>query len=143
MSSIVDELLAAGRRTAQSLMDSTVLIRRETARVRNPANGELEPTWQVIYRGPARVRLTDTDPREVDAVGQRFAVEDPTVSLPVHADPRIEAGASADVRVDDVGTVTANVHDDGQVGTVFRIAGRVGQTHSTARRLRAEVLSHA
>lgn len=143
MSGPVDELLAAGRETAQSLMESVVLIRRETGTTKNPSNGQIEKTWTTIYEGPARVRLTDSDPRDVDASGQRFAIQDPVVSLPVLGDPRIVTGASAAVHVDDVGTVRENPHDPGEVGTTFRIDGRVGQTHSTARRLRAEVLSHA
>lgn len=143
MSGVSAAMLARARQTAQDLMDSTVLIRRETGKVRNPANGELEKTWQDIYKGPARVRLTDADPRDVDAVGQRFAVQRPTLSLPVDLDPRIELGTSAAVRVDDVVTVIANDHDPGQVGAVVRIAGWSGQTHSTARRMRVEVLSYA
>lgn len=141
--SIVDELLAAGRATAQSLMDTTVRISRKTGQVPNQQTGKLEATWTEVYKGPARVRLTGSDPRDVDAAGQRFAIQDPTVSLPVGDDPRIEVGSSADVRVDDEGVVLSNEHDSGEVGTTFRIDGRVGQTHSTARRLRAEVLSHA
>lgn len=143
MSDLVDELLAAGRETAQALMDSTVVIRRETGKTPNPATGQVERIWTDIYQGPARLRLTDSDPQEVDAAGQRFAVEDPRISLPIAADPRITTGTSAAVRVDDVGTVLANEHDAGEIGTTFRLAGRVGQTHSTARRLRVEVLSHA
>lgn len=143
MTGIVDELLAAGRETAQALMDSTVLIRRKTGTTPNPSNGQLEPVWQDIYKGPARVRLTNADPRDVDAVGQRFAIRDPTVSLPIAADPRIELGSSAAVRVDDVGTVLTNTPDPGEVGTSFRVDGRSGQTHSTARRLPVEVLAYA
>lgn len=142
MNGFIDELLAAGRETAQSLMDSTVLIRRKTGQAYNQDTGKIEPTWAVIYRGPARVRLTGSEPRDVDAVGQRFAIQNPVVSLPVGSDPRIESGSSSAVSVDDEGEVLANEHDIGEVGTTFRVDGRVGQTHSTARRLRAEVLSH-
>lgn len=143
MSGFVDELLAAGRETAQALMETTVLIRRKTGTTRNPENGELVPTWNEIYKGPARVRLTAGDARDVDAFGQRFAVQDPIVSLPIGEDPRIDVGSSAAVRKDDVGEVLTNPPDPGEVGTEFRVDGRLGQTHSTARRLRAEVLSHA
>ncbi|WP_449408002.1 DUF6093 family protein [Microbacterium maritypicum] len=140
--SVVDELLADGRRVAQSLMDSTVVIRRETGTTRDSEKGKVVPTLEVIYRGPARVRLTNADPREVDASGQRFSIQDPTISLPIGDDPRIEVGSSAAVRVDDVGEVVATPHDTGEVGTTFRVYGRTGQTHSTARRLKVEVLSH-
>lgn len=143
MSGIVDELLEAGRARAQSLMDSTVLIRRVTGKIKNPETGQLEPTWLEVYKGPARLRLTNSDPRDVDASGQRYAIQDPMVSLPILADERITIGSSAAVHVDDVGEIVENDDDPGEVGTTFRVAGRLGQTHSTARRLRAEVLSHA
>lgn len=143
MSGFVDDLLAAGRQTAQALMESTVRIRRKTGQTPNRTTGKVETTWSTVYEGPARVRLTGSDPREIDAVGQRVAIQDPTVSLPIGDDARIVTGTSAAVRLDDVGEVLANPPDPGETGTAFRIAGRVGQTHSTARRMRAEVITDA
>lgn len=142
MSGFVDEALNRGRALAQALMESTVRIRRQTGEVRNPTTGKLQKTWDVIYEGPARLRETNAQPREIDAAGQRLAEQSPTVSLPIGDDDRIQAGASADVLVDDVGVVLTNPPAPGAVGTQFRVAGQHEQTHSTSRRLPVEVLTH-
>lgn len=142
MSGNVSDILSAGRERAQSLMDSTVRIRRKTGTARNPATGKVDATWATIYEGPARVRFSAGQPRSVDSAGQRLAEQSPTVSLPIVSDPRIVSGSSSAVRVDDEGVVLANPEDPGTVGTEFRISGLHEQTHSTARRLPVEVHAH-
>lgn len=138
----LDVLLAEGRERAQSLMESTVRIRRQTGEARNQANGRVETTWTTIYEGPARLRFAGGQPREVDVAGQRLAEQSPTVCLPIGADSRITVGSSAAVRVDDEGEVLDNDPDSGIEGATFRVAGVHEQTHSTQRRLPVEVHSH-
>jgi len=138
----VGNALRSARALAQRLMQSRVSIRRRTGELRNQETGQTEPTWATVYEGPARLRFTSAQPRDIDASGQRLTEQSPTVSLPIADDPRITLGASADVHVDDVGEVISNDPDPGVVGLGFRIAGRHDQTHSSARRLPVEVFSH-
>lgn len=133
----------AGRERAESLMDSTVRISRKTSEARNPSNGRVDATWEVVYEGPARLRFTGGQPRDIDVAGQRFAEQSPTVCLPIGDDDRITVGSSDAVRVDDEGEVLDNEPDSGVENTTFRIAGVHEQTHSTQRRLPVEVHSHA
>jgi hypothetical protein len=131
------------RREAESLMDTTVLIRRTAGESFDEATGTYVPAWDVIYEGPARIRFARSALKEVDGAGQRLAEQSPSVSLPIGANRRITAGTSADVRVDDVGEVTLNPDDPGIVGLRFRVSGQHSQTHSSARRLPVEVAAHA
>lgn len=142
MSEVVGGVLAAGRARAQSLMESTVRIRRKTGETRNTATGQITPTWSTIYEGPARIRFTGTQPRDIDAAGQQLVEQTPIVGLPIGDDPRIVTGTSGAVNVDDVGSVLTNPDDSSIVGGEFRVAGRHDQTHSTARRLPVEVFTH-
>lgn len=139
----LDDSLEAGRARAQSLMESTVRICRQTGENRNSETGRVEPTWTTIYDGPARLRFSGGQPREVDVAGQRLSEQTPTVCLPIGADERITVGSSDAVRVDDEGEVLDNEPDSGIENTTFRIAGVHEQTHSTQRRLPVEVHSHA
>src|SRR5687768_12112409 len=107
-------------------MQTTVIIRRAGAPVRDPATGTMVPSLTTIYTGPARVRFPTGQPRDVDQSGQRVAEQSPTVWVPVHA---------AGICVDDVGEVTSNPHATEDVGLRFRVAGVHVQTHSTSRRL--------
>lgn len=138
----IDGILEEGRARAQSLMDSVVRVRRQTGETRNSATGRVEPTWTTIYEGPARLRFSGGQPREVDVAGQRLAEQTPHVCLPIGADERIVTGASDAVRVDDEGEVLENEPDSGIENTTFRVAGVHEQTHSTQRRLPVEVHSH-
>lgn len=131
----VESALARGRALADALMVTTVRIRRQTGKAKNPVTGQIEPTWAVIYEGPARVRFGNTQPRDIDAAGQLLVEQSPTVSLPIGAD-------SALVRTNDEGTVLGNPPDPGLVGLDFRIAGIHAQTHATARRFPVEVTTH-
>lgn len=134
--------LAAARHRKAGLMGSTVRIERESGSTRNTTTGKVEKTWTTVYEGPGRLRATDTQPRDVDAAGQRLVEQTPTVSLPIGEDLRIVTGSSGAVRPDDVGEVIANPDDVSAVGLRFRIAGEHDQTHSTSRRLPVEVLTH-
>lgn len=136
------QVLAAGRALAESLMDSTVLIRRKTGETRNKETGKVTSSWATVYAGPARVRFGNAQPRDLDAGGQRSVEQAPTVGLPIGEHPDITEGSSAAVQVDDEGSITANPDDAGIVGTRFRIAGVHEQTHSTSRRLPVEVFTH-
>lgn len=143
MRAAAERALSEGRAVAQSLMDSTVLIRREAGKSKNRSTGRLETQWTEIYEGPARVRGTDAQPRDVDSAGEIVAEQTPEVWLPIGDDDRVVTGASADVRVDDIGTILTNPSAPGAVGTRFRVSGQHEQTHSTSRRMPVEVFSHA
>lgn len=127
-------MLQRGRILIESLMQTTVRIRHKTGQTRNQETGQLETTWTTVYEGPGRVRFTRAEPRDIDASGQRFAEQSPTVSLPI--------ATSVAVDIDDEGEILANDLDPAVVGLRFRIAGIHEQTHSTARRFPVEVLSH-
>ena len=128
-------MLHRGRAMADSLMQSTCIIRRASGPpVRDPETGTTGPSLVTIYEGPCRVRFGVGSPREVDQAGQRFAEQSPTVWLPVHA---------SGIRVDDAGELTANPHAPEDVGTTFRIAGIHAQTHSTSRRFPVDTLNFA
>ncbi|MFF7681470.1 DUF6093 family protein [Microbacterium sp. NPDC007973] len=137
-------VLERGRAVAESLMQSTVRIRRRSAtKTRNPQTGREEYTWSLIYEGPARLRADGAQPQDQDAAGQQVTDRQMRLWLPIAEHPDIVAGTSSDVHVDDVGTLTANPWDPKSVGTEFRVRDGHVQTHSTARRLPVEVTSHA
>lgn len=129
-----ERMLHRGRAWAESLMQSTVLIRRRSGETRNEETGQIEPSWSTVYEGPARIRFGNAQPRDTDVIGQRIVEQSPIVSLPL--------ATSASVHVDDEGEVTANPLDPGLVGFRFRIAGLHEQTHATARRFPVEVFTH-
>jgi len=121
------------RAAAESMMHSTVIIRRPSGSTWNEETGTSVPAWVDVYEGPARIRFKDTQPRVADAAGEQVVDQAPVLSLPI--------ATSADVRVDDIATVTANPTDPGLIGLQFRIAGVHAQTHATARRFPVEVVS--
>lgn len=120
-----------GRKTAEALMESTCVIKRQTGTAPD-SNGVEQPTYATVYTGKCRLRITDARPNTVVAAGQSVAVQSPILSLPV------TAAGSADVRVDDIATISSPL--DGNT-VVARIAGFHTQTHSTARRFPVEVQS--
>lgn len=128
---------------AESLMTSTVHIRRAGPVARNPETGTETPSWTDVYVGPGRLRASDAQPRDVDSAGQKLTDRSLTLSLPIGDHPDITHGRSADVDVDDVGELLENPDDPESSGTKFRVRDGHVQTHSTARRLPVEVTSHA
>jgi len=138
--SVLGGLLGLGRRFQSATMTATVVIRRQGESVRDPVTGKITPTWSTVYDGPAEVMFPDNAPRDVDAVGQRLAEQQPLVKLPLVGE---KAAAAASVRKDDEGTVTASEHDLGNVGVTFRVTGIFAKSNATSRRLPVEVLSHA
>lgn len=129
----VERMLARARKDAASIARSTVTVKREGAKVRNPETGTLEPSWQIIYAGKGRLRFTAGQPREGDQAGQRFSDQSPTLALPI-------AGTSG-IRVDDVVEFEDNPYDPGGAALRLRVVGVHVQTHSTTRRLPVEVLN--
>lgn len=127
-------MIRRARDLAESLMQSTVQIRRKTGTTRDEDTGQLVPTWVVVYEGPGRVRFGNSQPRDLDASGQRVVEQSPVVSLPI--------STSAGVHVDDEGEVLSNPADPGIVGLRFRIAGLHAQTHASARRFPVEVFTY-
>lgn len=140
---MIERVLARGRERAESLMQSRVRVRREGPKTRETATGLETPTWTIVYEGPARLRASNAQPQDVDAAGQQLTERDQELSLPIGYHPDIETGASIHVHVNDVGELLANPHDPAAVGLQFRVRDGHVQTHSTARRLPVEVISHA
>ena len=118
-----------GRKQAEALMESAVVIKRAGAPTED-ANGVLTPTYTTIYSGKCRLRITEARSDDVAAAGQALAKQFPILSIPVNA------AGSGDVRVDDVASVTSPLDP---YPTTARIAGVHSQTHSTARRFPVEV----
>lgn len=118
-----------GRKVAESLMDSTCVIARQTGTTTD-GQGVDVPVWTTQYTGACRLRFPDARANDVAAAGQALGVQAPVLSIPV------TATGSDLVRVDDIATVTI----DGAT-VVARIAGIHTQTHQTARRFPVEVTS--
>lgn len=123
------------RAEAESIMRSTVDVRRKTGEIRDPETGTMIPAWSVIYTGKARLRMPSTRPREVDQSGQRVVESAPTLSLPIG-----DADAAL-VRLDDVATLTSHTPDQLITGTTMRIVEGIDQTWSTARRFSVEIIT--
>lgn len=120
-----------GRKQAEALMESTVVITRAGADTVNESTGAVVPgTASTIYTGKGRLRMSDARANEVVAAGQSVAVQQPILSVPVVG--------SEGVRVNDIATITSDL--DTKV-VVARIASMNAQTFATARRFQVEVLS--
>jgi hypothetical protein len=129
--SIISGSLVIGRRLAETLMTDTVTVTRESDPVLNVATGQLVPTVETIYDGPARFRMLSQAVSDVDAGGQLLGVQSPRLDLPVEG--------SEGVRIGDVFTVTASASDSALVGLVGRVAGVAPITLATARRVPVEI----
>lgn len=118
-----------GRKVIESLMDSTVVIKRQTGTTPN-GNGVLVPTFDIIYDGVGRLRMPDAQSNQVAAAGQALEIQSPVLSIPVTA-----VGSDL-VLPDDIATITSPLDS---FSVVARIAGVHTQTHSTARRFPVEI----
>lgn len=127
-------LLVEARALAETLMTSTVRVTRVTGSARDEDTGITVPTVATLYTGKARVKFPSADSRRIDAGDQRFALQSPTLSIPI--------STVTEIRVDDDVEVTADA-DAGLVGLHLRIVGVHAQSQATARRFPVEVYSHA
>ena len=131
--SLFSGALSRGRALAEARMTDTVRITRQSEPVFNNATGTYAPTTLTIYTGPARLVLSSSVVRTVDAQGQNLAGQTPRLDLPV--------ATSGAVQVNDTVEVTASVNDAASVGLRLNVEGLFFQTDATARRFSVEVQS--
>ena len=113
-------------------MLDTVRVWREAQGDGVDENGNPEVVTTEVYAGPARLLLSSTVVRDVDAQSQLLAVQSPRLDLP---------SDTAGVLVGDLFEITASQTDATVVGVAGRVAGFFPHSQATARRLPVEVWS--
>ena len=123
-----DELVARGRRAAESLMTDVVLVSRASGRpVTDPVTGVVSAPSVEVYEGIGRVQGRATEAKTVDGV-QVYILSDLTVQLPVSVEPV----------VDDEVRVVESLTEPHLVGRTFRVKSAPRKSHSTMTRCEAE-----
>ena len=85
-----DELVARGRRVAESLMTDVVLVSRASGLpVTDPETGVVSVPSVEVYEGIGRVQGRATEAKTVDGV-QVYVLSDLTVQLPVSVEPVVD-----------------------------------------------------
>ena len=123
-----DELVARGRRAAESLMTDVVLVSRASGRpVTDPVTGVVSVPSVEVYEGIGRVQGRATEAKTVDGV-QVYILSDLTVQLPVSVEPV----------VDDEVRVVESLTEPHLVGRTFRVKSAPRKSHATMTRCEAE-----
>ena len=123
-----DELVARGRRVAESLMTDVVLVSRASGRpVTDPVTGVVSTPSEEVYEGIGRVQGRATEAKTVDGV-QVYVLSDLTVQLPVSVEPV----------VDDEVRVVESLTEPHLVGRTFRVKSTPRKSHATMTRCEAE-----
>ena len=123
-----DELVARGRRAAESLMTDVVLVSRASGRpVTDPVTGVVSVPSVGEYEGIGRVQGRATEAKTVDGV-QVYVLSDLTVQLPVSVEPV----------VDDEVRVVESLTEPHLVGRTFRVKSAPRKSHATMTRCEAE-----
>ena len=123
-----DELVARGRRAAESLMTDVVLVSRASGRpVTDPETGVVSVPSVEVYEGIGRVQGRATEAKTVDGV-QVYILSDLTVQLPVSVEPV----------VDDEVRVVESLTEPYLVGRTFRVKSAPRKSHATMTRCEAE-----
>ena len=123
-----DELVARGRRAAESLMTDVVLVSRaDGPPVTDPESGVVAAPSLVVYEGIGRVQGRATEAKTVDGV-QVYILSDLTVQLPVSVEPV----------VDDEVRVVESLTEPHLVGRTFRVKSAPRKSHATMTRCEAE-----
>lgn len=123
-----DELVARGRRAAESLMTDVVLVSRASGRpVTDPVTGVVSVPSVEVYEGIGRVQGRATEAKTVDGV-QVYVLSDLTVQLPVSVEPV----------VDDEVRVVESLTEPHLVGRTFRVKSAPRKSHATMTRCEAE-----
>ena len=123
-----DELVARGRRAAESLMTDVVLVSRASGRpVTDPETGVVSVPSVEVYEGIGRVQGRATEAKTVDGV-QVYILSDLTVQLPVSVEPV----------VDDEVRVVESLTEPHLVGRTFRVKSTPRKSHATMTRCEAE-----
>lgn len=126
-------IIVAGRRAAEALMASTCRITRFTPVTLDTVTlrfDDPDPSDDLIYTGPCRLKADSSRVFTQDAEGQLLTEEQLTLYLPLDG--------TETVQTDDRVTITDGGPDPALTGRVFRIRGIVSQTYATARRLPIE-----
>ena len=125
-----EDLVARGRRAAESLMTDMLRVTRASGRpVTDPVTGVVSTPSVTVYEGVGRVqaRPNATAPKVVEGV-QVYVLSALVVQFP----------ASADLLVDDEVEVLASAMDPLLVGRTFRVKASPRKTHATMTRCEAE-----
>lgn len=131
---MVSAALAAGRRAAERIMLSACRVTRLFEVTLDTSSLNLsddDPSNDLVYEGPCRLR--EVSPRILNryAEGQVLADQQLVLSLPV--------GTSGDVRTGDLVTITDGGPDPSLTGRQYRIGGLHSQTEATAHRYPVEI----
>lgn len=123
-----DELVARGRRAAESLMTDVVLVSRASGLpVTDPETGVVSVPSVEVYEGIGRVQGRATEAKTVDGV-QVYILSDLTVQLPASVEPV----------VDDEVRVVESLTEPHLVGRTFRVKSAPRKSHATMTRCEAE-----
>lgn len=123
-----EDVLARGRRAAESLMSDVVRVSRASGRpVTDPVTGVVSTPSVEVYEGIGRVQGRATEAKTVDGV-QVYVLSDLTVQLPVSVEPV----------VDDEVRVVESLTDPHLVGRTFRVKSAPRKSHATMTRCEAE-----
>ena len=123
-----EELVARGRRAAESLMTDLVRVSRASGRpVTDPETGVVSVPSVEVYEGIGRVQGRATEAKTVDGV-QVYILSDLTVQLPVSVEPV----------VDDEVRVVESLTEPHLVGRTFRVKSAPRKSHATMTRCEAE-----
>ena len=123
-----EDVLARGRRAAESLMSDVVRVSRASGRpVTDPETGVVSVPSVEVYEGIGRVQGRATEAKTVDGV-QVYVLSDLTVQLPVSVEPV----------VDDEVRVVESLTEPHLVGRTFRVKSAPRKSHATMTRCEAE-----
>ena len=123
-----EDVLARGRRAAESLMSDVVRVSRASGRpVTDPETGVVSTPSVEVYEGIGRVQGRATEAKTVDGV-QVYILSDLTVQLPVSVEPV----------VDDEVRVVESLTEPHLVGRTFRVKSAPRKSHATMTRCEAE-----
>lgn len=121
------------RREADARMTEIVRAGTYTDGTDEDTGDQTRVIVEVLYEGPARVRYSANAVRGDDRVGQVFASQDITVSIPTAAQTRIPDGAAIEV--------LASTVDPVLVGRVYTVDGAPAMGQTTAHRYPVTELS--
>jgi hypothetical protein len=142
----LQSVLAAGRRSAETLMTATCQITRKHLVSLDATSlllSDTDPTDDLIYQGPCRIRALIARVQTGDFEGQLLGGQQMILWLPVSTSGKVTTGDEVEI-IDggDDPSVGRPVPTDPTVpGLQLRIQGRAVQTQATSHRFPVEVLS--
>lgn len=128
--------LAAGRRSAEALMTATCLITRLKPVTMDPDTlllSDDDPTNDLVYHGPCRLRAGLARVQTADFEGQLLASQQIMLHLPV--------ATSGGVQIGDNVLILDGGDDPTETGVQVRIEGRAVQTQATAHRFAVTLIT--